>query len=83
MENLGYTVTKDDDSSAYLIWNDTFSSVDRISDLKDFQRVNHFPGMAEICKKDSLARNMAKYALTHNPFVCNKQRHQFAYNYGR
>lgn len=60
VENLGYTVTKDDDSSAYLIWNDSFVSTERISDLKDFQRVNHFPGMGEICKKDCLAKNMAK-----------------------
>ena len=23
-----------------------------------FQKINHFPGMAEICRKDLLARNM-------------------------
>lgn len=24
------------------------------------QRINHFPGMGEICRKDSLARNLQK-----------------------
>ncbi|XP_053331381.1 tubulin polyglutamylase ttll6-like [Spea bombifrons] len=30
----------------------------RIMDMKQFQIMNHFPGMSEICRKDSLARNM-------------------------
>lgn len=60
VEKLGYTVTKDDDSLAYLIWNDTFVSTERISEMKSFQRINHFPGMGEICRKDCLARNMSK-----------------------
>ena len=45
---------------SFLIWNDSFVSTDRISDLKPYQRINHFPGMGEICRKDCLARNMAK-----------------------
>ena len=62
VEKLGYSVTRDDDSLAYLLWNDTFVSTERISEMKSFQRINHFPGMGEICRKDCLARNMAKYA---------------------
>ncbi|XP_077989048.1 tubulin polyglutamylase ttll6-like isoform X1 [Glandiceps talaboti] len=27
-------------------------------DMKRFQKINHFPGMSEICRKDLLARNM-------------------------
>ena len=45
---------------SFLIWNDSFVSTDRISDLKPYQRINHFPGMGEICRKDCLARNMLK-----------------------
>ena len=26
----------------------------------NLQKINHFPGMGEICRKDNLARNMAK-----------------------
>ena len=25
--------------------------------LKSYQRINHFPGMGEICRKDNLSRN--------------------------
>ncbi|KAJ8365051.1 hypothetical protein SKAU_G00138820 [Synaphobranchus kaupii] len=27
-------------------------------DMKRYQKINHFPGMSEICRKDLLARNM-------------------------
>ena len=50
-------------SCSYLIWNDSFVATERIADLKPYQRINHFPGMGEICRKDCLARNMAKYVI--------------------
>ncbi|XP_034049570.1 tubulin polyglutamylase ttll6 isoform X2 [Thalassophryne amazonica] len=28
--------------------------------MKSYQKINHFPGMTEICRKDSLARNMKR-----------------------
>ncbi|KAJ4940623.1 hypothetical protein JOQ06_026920 [Pogonophryne albipinna] len=30
----------------------------RVKDMKRYQKINHFPGMSEICRKDLLARNM-------------------------
>ena len=45
---------------SYLIWSDSFVSADRITELKPFQRINHFPGMVEVTRKDCLARNMMK-----------------------
>ncbi|KAK6178634.1 hypothetical protein SNE40_011164 [Patella caerulea] len=60
VEKLGFSVTKDDDLGAYLIWNDSFVSMDRISELKSYQRMNHFPGMGEITRKDALARNLLR-----------------------
>ncbi|XP_069127593.1 tubulin polyglutamylase TTLL7-like isoform X2 [Argopecten irradians] len=59
-EKLGYAIAKDDDPNSYLFWNDCFVATDRISEMKSFQRINHFPGMGEITRKDCLARNMAK-----------------------
>ncbi|XP_076087032.1 tubulin polyglutamylase TTLL7-like isoform X1 [Mytilus galloprovincialis] len=59
-EKLGFTPSKDDDPNGYLIWNDSFVSAERINELKPFQRINHFPGMGEITRKDCLARNMLK-----------------------
>ena len=29
--------------------------------MKNFQRINHFPGMSEICRKDLLSRNLTRY----------------------
>ncbi|XP_070168361.1 tubulin polyglutamylase TTLL13-like [Polyergus mexicanus] len=47
-----------EDSSWDLYWTDLSVSVERAKDMKRFQRVNHFPGMTEICRKDLLARNL-------------------------
>ncbi|XP_053703538.1 tubulin polyglutamylase ttll6 isoform X1 [Synchiropus splendidus] len=41
-----------------LFWTDCSVSLDRVKDMKQYQKINHFPGMSEICRKDSLARNM-------------------------
>ncbi|XP_070195525.1 tubulin polyglutamylase TTLL7-like isoform X3 [Littorina saxatilis] len=60
VEKVGFSVAKDDDPLSYLIWSDCFVSTDRVSELKPFQRLNHFPGMGEISRKDCLARNMGK-----------------------
>lgn len=43
-----------------LIWDDTRVSVEGISELKSFQRFNHFPAMSEISRKDALAKNILK-----------------------
>ncbi|KXZ55013.1 hypothetical protein GPECTOR_3g176 [Gonium pectorale] len=37
-------------------------SVDRVQRLLPFQRLNHFPGMLEICRKAALSRHMARMA---------------------
>ncbi|KAM3591592.1 uncharacterized protein V6R79_004405 [Siganus canaliculatus] len=41
-----------------LFWTDCSVSLDRVKDMKRYQKINHFPGMNEICRKDLLARNM-------------------------
>eukprot|EP00191_Tetraselmis_sp_GSL018_P000237 CAMPEP_0177612540 /NCGR_PEP_ID=MMETSP0419_2-20121207/21293_1 /TAXON_ID=582737 /ORGANISM="Tetraselmis sp., Strain GSL018" /LENGTH=100 /DNA_ID=CAMNT_0019108771 /DNA_START=44 /DNA_END=343 /DNA_ORIENTATION=+ len=45
-----------------LCWLDTSVTVDRVNKLRGYQRLNHFPGMMEICRKAALARNMARMA---------------------
>ncbi|KYQ57087.1 Tubulin polyglutamylase ttll6 [Trachymyrmex zeteki] len=47
-----------EDSSWDLYWTDLSISIERVKDMKRFQRINHFPGMTEICRKDLLARNL-------------------------
>lgn len=47
-------------SSSYLFWYDSVVPMERVQELQSYQHVNHFPSMGEICRKDYLARNMAK-----------------------
>ncbi|CAL8069670.1 unnamed protein product [Calicophoron daubneyi] len=48
-------VEEDEDWNLY--WTDFSVSLDRVVVMKTWQKINHFPGMSEICRKDSLARN--------------------------
>ncbi|XP_048645532.1 tubulin polyglutamylase TTLL6 isoform X5 [Marmota marmota marmota] len=43
-----------------LYWTDYSVSLERVMDMKSYQKINHFPGMSEICRKDLLARNMSR-----------------------
>ncbi|XP_022315097.2 tubulin polyglutamylase TTLL7-like [Crassostrea virginica] len=64
-EKCKFDICKEDDPNSYLIWSDSFVSADRITELKPFQRINHFPGMVEVTRKDCLARNMMKIQRHH------------------
>ncbi|KAL0270708.1 UNVERIFIED_CONTAM: hypothetical protein PYX00_008018 [Menopon gallinae] len=47
-----------EDESWNLYWTDLSITVERCKEMKRFQKINHFPGMSEICRKDLLARNL-------------------------
>ncbi|KAM6303778.1 tubulin polyglutamylase TTLL13 [Podargus strigoides] len=47
-----------EDEEWTVCWTDCSVSLDRIMEMKRFQKINHFPGMIEICRKDLLARNL-------------------------
>lgn len=49
-----------DGESWNLYWTDLSITVERCKDMKRFQKINHFPGMLEICRKDLLARNLTR-----------------------
>ncbi|XP_034880048.1 tubulin polyglutamylase TTLL13P-like [Mirounga leonina] len=49
-------VGEDEEWTVY--WTDCSVSLERVMDMKRFQKINHFPGMTEICRKDLLARNL-------------------------
>jgi len=55
-------VGDDDDWTIY--WTDTSVGIDRVAQMKKWQKINHFPGMSEICRKDSLTRNMSRMLKT-------------------
>ncbi|XP_078264211.1 tubulin polyglutamylase TTLL7 [Rhinoraja longicauda] len=66
----GFTRAQEEDDTANLIWNDAAVQQERIADLCNYQRINHFPGMGEICRKDCLARNMAKMIKSQSQEYC-------------
>lgn len=60
INEMDFIKTRDEDETANLIWNDSAVQHEKIAELRNYQRINHFPGMGEICRKDCLARNMSK-----------------------
>ncbi|GIQ89663.1 tubulin-tyrosine ligase/Tubulin polyglutamylase [Kipferlia bialata] len=49
-------VGEDDDWN--LLWTDRSITPERLMKMKSYQRINHFPGMHEITRKDALAKNL-------------------------
>lgn len=51
-------VTDDEEWTVY--WTDTSVLLEGVLSMgvRKYQKINHFPGMSEICRKDLLARNM-------------------------
>ncbi|XP_021934643.1 tubulin polyglutamylase TTLL13P-like isoform X2 [Zootermopsis nevadensis] len=47
-----------EDDSWNVYWTDLSVTVEKAKEMKRFQKINHFPGMLEICRKDLLARNL-------------------------
>ncbi|XP_014394734.1 PREDICTED: tubulin polyglutamylase TTLL7 isoform X2 [Myotis brandtii] len=60
IDEMGFMKTSDEDETSNLIWCDAAVQQEKIAELQNYQRINHFPGMGEICRKDFLARNMTK-----------------------
>lgn len=54
---LGYRIVKET-QLWNIFWADSVPGVEVYKDMKRFQKINHFPGMQEICRKDLLARNL-------------------------
>lgn len=54
---LGWRCSREQET-CNVLWTDSIMGVDTCRLMKRFQKINHFPGMFEICRKDLLARNM-------------------------
>ncbi|CAD7092455.1 unnamed protein product [Hermetia illucens] len=57
--SLGFKIVRESDLWN-IYWTDSIQGVDMYKDMKRFQKVNHFPGMIEVCRKDLLARNLIR-----------------------
>jgi hypothetical protein len=56
---LGFHAVAEDEAWN-LHWIDTSVSIERVMRMKKFQKINHFPGMTEICRKDLLSKNLGR-----------------------
>ena len=46
-----------------IYWQDSGqTAIDRLYKMKPYQRINHFPGMYTLARKDHLARNLTRMA---------------------
>lgn len=45
-----------------LLWTDGTVQVDKLYRMKPYQRINHFPGMYALARKNHLARNLQRMA---------------------
>uniref|UniRef100_A0A8C0CCR9 Tubulin tyrosine ligase like 13 n=1 Tax=Balaenoptera musculus TaxID=9771 RepID=A0A8C0CCR9_BALMU len=59
-----------EDKEWTVYWTDCSVSLERYNQLALFQKINHFPGMTEICHKDLLARNLNRMQKLY-PTECN------------
>ncbi|RMC08991.1 hypothetical protein DUI87_13996 [Hirundo rustica rustica] len=48
----------EEDDEWTVLWTDSMVTLDCLRNMKRFQKINHFPGMMELCRKDLLARNL-------------------------
>ncbi|CAM6095581.1 unnamed protein product [Calypogeia fissa] len=55
----GWEESGDDEKNCHLIWTDMSIGPERLMVLKRGQKINHFFGMLQICRKKSLALNLA------------------------
>ena len=63
-ELSGYTLTTNEFEEWDMFWNDLGIDNDMLIKMKSFQKINHFPGMYNIAKKNFLAKNLNKMRRT-------------------
>lgn len=53
-------LTHNDDEDWDICWMDGAVSCEKLYKMKPYQRINHFPGMYALARKNHLARNLGK-----------------------
>jgi len=70
--DLGWNLVEEDCKEGWnLFWTDMSVSAERAMKMNHLQRINHFPGMHEIARKNGLARNLNKIAKALPPGAFN------------
>jgi len=58
-QELGWKIVSED-KDWDLLWTDSAVTPEKLCRMKPYQRINHFPGMSALHRKDNLARNLMK-----------------------
>ena len=58
-QELGWNIVSED-KDWDLLWTDSAVTPEKLCKMKPYQRINHFPGMSALHRKDNLARNLMK-----------------------
>ena len=62
---LGWKVSTDSDNTNFdLWWTDGAVETEKLSHMHSYQKINHFPGMYSLSKKNYLSRNLGKMRKT-------------------
>ncbi len=59
-EALGYKLSRGEDQAWDLYWTDSYVTVDMVARMRGCQRINHFPGMEGLARKNLLSNNLNK-----------------------
>lgn len=64
-EAFSWKLIETDEEEWDVTWTDNAVASEKLSRMKPYQRINHFPGMHGICKKNYLAWNLNKMLKIH------------------
>jgi tubulin polyglutamylase TTLL6/13 len=60
-KTLGWKLSNDEEDEKWdILWTDTAVPPERLSKMHPYQKINHFPGMYSISRKNYLAMNLSK-----------------------
>lgn len=59
-EELGWKLSYNDNDEWDVFWSDLPLSTEKLTRMRNFQKINHFPSMYQICRKNLLAKNLKK-----------------------
>jgi len=65
-KELGFKATYKEEKDWDIIWYDCGVTPENLSKLQDYQRINHFPGMYILARKNYLAINLMKMSRVFN-----------------
>ena len=58
---FGLRVQEEESDEFDILWSDAGIPAERLQKLKPYQRMNHFPGMYILARKNNLAKNLSKF----------------------